>query len=399
MNYPSWTPIGLVLIVSSLCIVMAIEPCSARPLTLQRNTQSGCPAPKVGDRQVITGEITKSDCKSPSEGVFFTCDLYSFEALADQRVDILVTENEFNTCLVLYSPTGGQITKDDNGAYSRRGWISTTIPKTGTYTFEIRPSSLSKKVGKYAIRFLLGGNPVPVADGQTVVGSLSIDDYMSPAPKDLKFNIFSSFADVYSFHGKAKQRLDCLLTEAAFKGQFVLYSPNKVAILTEKGTTRQPWMSTELPETGSYILEIRSHRGLDTGNYSFRFNLGCPGETTSIGKTITNDLSLKDCMSLNRKYCHGDRFVFEGKAGQEINLSVVEANFDTYLVLYSPLGNPIAENDNDGFDTNKAKISTTLTTTGTYMFEVSSSRQFTTGSYVVRLATPTRPAARSKKSR
>lgn len=347
--------------------------------------QGGCTPVPVIPGQVIVGEITSQDCKSPSEPVFFTGDLYSFDAIAGQRADILVTENDFATALVLYSPTGGELDKDTGDGGTGKGWISYTIRSSGKYSFEIRGNSLSKETGRYAIRFNLGCEPVPLQSGQVITGALSIEDCQSPAPRTLDFDIFVSFSDLFSFSATAGQQLDFLLSEAGFDGLLILYSPSGIAILKEGGGVEQPWMRTTLTSTGTYFIEIRSDNGREFGNYLARINIGCPSTAFNPGSTSTGSLTSSDCMSNNRSYCFADRYTFAGVAGRQVEIAVQESTFDSYLILYSPLGSPLVEDNNSGGN-NRALIKTTLATTGNYTFEVTSANRLNQGNYLVRFS-------------
>ena len=82
--------------------------------------------------------------------------------------------------------------------------------------------------------------------------------------------------------------------------------------------------------------------------------------------------------NINRKYFQ--YHTFSGKAGETITIEVSSNEFDSYLILVDPEENKIAEND-DGGEGNQAKITISLTSSGTYTVIVTSSKAEETGSY------------------
>jgi hypothetical protein len=70
---------------------------------------------------------------------------------------------------------------------------------------------------------------------------------------------------------------------------------------------------------------------------------------------------------------------FEGTEGQEVVIEMVSEAFDTYLVVFDPEGNRVAEND-DG-DGSNALVRLTLPATGTYTVWATSYGAGEVGSY------------------
>ncbi|NER81837.1 MAG: tetratricopeptide repeat protein, partial [Leptolyngbya sp. SIO1D8] len=82
-----------------------------------------------------------------------------------------------------------------------------------------------------------------------------------------------------------------------------------------------------------------------------------------------------------------DTYTFEAEAGQTVIITLESAEFDTYLFLFDPDGNKIAEND-DHRGTN-SQIYTTLSTPGTYTVLVNSYAARATGNYTLLLTEST----------
>ena len=78
----------------------------------------------------------------------------------------------------------------------------------------------------------------------------------------------------------------------------------------------------------------------------------------------------------------GDRYTFEGQAGQEVQLSLTSDDFDTYLILQNDRGEGITEND-DGGDSTNSDIVAILPDTGTYQVVVASYDEEAVGAYTL----------------
>lgn len=75
---------------------------------------------------------------------------------------------------------------------------------------------------------------------------------------------------------------------------------------------------------------------------------------------------------------------FEGKAGESVTINLTSSQFDAYLILLNPDNKLIAKND-DGGGGNRAKISITLATSGTYRIVVNTNKAGELGNYSLSL--------------
>ena len=311
-------------------------------------------------------------------GNFFFADRYTFSGQSGQRIDILITEANFDTFLILYSPTNNRIASDDDSGEGNLSRLSFTLPTTGIYTFEVT-SSFSGVTGTYSVRTNIGCLTTPSQNGQTINGVLTGDECRPMTGSD-------RFADGYTFSGQAGQRIDILTTEANFDTFLILYSPtnNPIASDDDNGVGNLSRLSFTLPTTGIYTFEVTSSFSGVTGTYSVRTNIGCLTTPSQNGQTINGALTGDECRPMTGSDRFADGYTFSGQAGQRIDILTTEANFDTFLILYSPTNNPIASDDDSG-EGNLSRLSFTLPTTGTYTFEVTSSSTLVTGKYTVRL--------------
>jgi len=109
------------------------------------------------------------------------------------------------------------------------------------------------------------------------------------------------------------------------------------------------------------------------------------------GTLETGDTVLSDDGSLY------DVHTFEGRAGQTVIISLESTQFDTYLLLLSPRGDVIAQNDDVSQGNLNSAIAITLPETGTYQVIANSYDSTGRGNYrlTVRLGQPNDVTARS----
>lgn len=79
-------------------------------------------------------------------------------------------------------------------------------------------------------------------------------------------------------------------------------------------------------------------------------------------------------------------YTFEGRTGQQISIDMMSNEVDAYLILLTPDGQDLAQDDDGGDDTN-ARITATLPANGTYTVLANSYEPGEIGNYNLRLAT------------
>lgn len=209
----------------------------------------------------------------------------------------------------------------------------------------------------------------PIQSGQFVNGELKIGD----CPSTLRGNDF--FSDRYTFSGTAGQRVDILVTESKESIEVGLLSP---ALNPLARDSFDPWISTTLPSSGTFTIEVTTVFSNRTTAYSFRLNTECGAIALTNGQVVAGILDSSDCMSLNEDEHLADRYSFSGMSGQRVDILITESNLATEVFLLSPTGNPLVD---DSFD---PWISFILPATGIYTIEVTSVFTRKTGSFSLR---------------
>jgi hypothetical protein len=78
-----------------------------------------------------------------------------------------------------------------------------------------------------------------------------------------------------------------------------------------------------------------------------------------------------------------DGYVYQGRAGERITITLQSGSFDSWLVVNDPNG-PLYEHDDDSAGGNDARLTLTLPHSGPYVIVVNSVSQ-STGPYVLRV--------------
>jgi hypothetical protein len=103
------------------------------------------------------------------------------------------------------------------------------------------------------------------------------------------------------------------------------------------------------------------------------------------GQTLSGSLSTTDPRSTVRTSMYADSYTFTGTAGTAVTITMTSGAFDTWLVLKSPSGTVVAQDDDGNGGTN-SRIAYTPTASGTFTIEATSYSANATGSYSIALA-------------
>ncbi len=102
------------------------------------------------------------------------------------------------------------------------------------------------------------------------------------------------------------------------------------------------------------------------------------GTAAAHAETFTGELGGGDAVRDSGEYI--DTFHFTAQAGQEVTVSMTSADFDTYLIVRSPSG---MELTNDDFDTDRSQLSLITDRAGEWTIEASSYSSGEGGPYTV----------------
>jgi uncharacterized caspase-like protein len=178
--------------------------------------------------------------------------------------------------------------------------------------------------------------------------------------------------DRYPLQGEAGRAVEISLDSTDFDPYLILQTDRgeKVAEDDDGGVGNNALLTATLPQSGNYEIIVSSYEEGSEGTYELsidgRRQEGLLRSTAPLIETV------------NAK--RGDRYAFEGKAGQEVQISLDSLDFDPYLILQNAAGETIAEND-DSFARYNALLNFTLPDTGRYQVIATSYGGGATGSY------------------
>ncbi|MBI4752592.1 MAG: pre-peptidase C-terminal domain-containing protein [Acidobacteria bacterium] len=233
-------------------------------------SQCGQSSTPITFSETKTGLLDSSDCRL-SDGSY--ADLFSFDGEGGQLVTIELNSTVFDPLLILTTSTGLPVTCDDDSGDGTNARATFLLPQTGGYVL-FANSFASGRTGPYSVRLTsCSGQQVRIP--QNVTGALSAGDC---ALND------GSYVDVYTFQGRAGQRVDLQLNATAFdpflflarEGQLIA-SNNDIG-----GGNRNSRITMTLTAGGKYQILANSTTSGRTGEYQLAA-LGDPGQSFTLG--------------------------------------------------------------------------------------------------------------------
>lgn len=324
---------------------------------------------EAGDRTLRTGEY-KDD--------------YTFEGRAGERVVLDLRSTDFDPYLILRLPAGEQQENDDHDGNSSWSQIAATLPVDGEYTV----SATTYKAGasgayEYTLTRRAAEPTGPrrrsesgrLAEGDTVLKE-------------------GELADKFPLSVTPGNRIVLDLTSEDFDPYVALRSPSGKVVSNDdfEGSTSRSRIEHTAAEAGEYTIYVTSYQKGEAGDYQIEIQvdeqeaepalardlvvLGM-GESRR-GRLETSDLQLES---------HGfsDVYAFEGVVGQSVAVDLRAPSVDTLLVVTTPGGREIENDDFDG-DVRRSRIEIPIEEEGRYRIHVTSYEAGATGDYELSLA-------------
>jgi serine protease Do len=227
--------------------------------------------------------------------------------------------------------------------------------------------------------------PKPLAlNGQPVAGKLG--------PGSLTLRADSSFFDIYTFEGRAGQRVTLEMTSREIDPFLILLNPRGRDLAQDNGGGggNSARIVATLPATGRYTVIANSSQAGESGAYSLRAFAGsAAGAGIDLGSSQgTMNVTIQSVLGPGSSVLPSDGSLyrmtsFTGRAGQTVTITLESPDFDTYLVLISPDGKVLKENNNASNNTTNSAITATLPSTGVYRVIVNASDKDGRGRYTL----------------
>lgn len=344
-------------------------------------------------------------------------DSYELSVRAGERYTIALESREFDAYLLVRG-AGAHLDNDDaNGTLNAE--ITHTFTQAGTASIGVT-SVNAAEVGSYrlVIRREGGGNstgavatvdlssrgnstsPPPAAQAPSSAASVtlspgrSVQGVLAQGDETLSSG---EFTDRYTFNGTVGQRVRITMSSSAFDSYLMLRGDDTTQDNDDhRDGSLDAQIDTVLPYTGLYTVFATSVTPGERGNYSLRMeNIGAPvaqAAPTRLtpGRAARGTLRSGDFQRQNGQFF--DRFQFEGRAGQAVQIELTSSSFDTYLIVRGPDGGG-EENDDISDSDRNSRVVYTLPTNGLYDVYVSSYSRGESGDYSITLGEVARPQA------
>jgi uncharacterized protein YdeI (BOF family) len=273
----------------------------------------------------------------------------------------------FKPYIKVYAP-------NNNGTSMSQFWFDQdrqfTLPRDGMYLVQVQDDNL-RDLGSYKLGLEKVNPPSPGAIVLPVGGTIE------------RRIIQSLQKDQFVFQGRQGEVVQLVAArtsgDANFKPYIKVYAPNNNGTLMSAFWINQDKQFT-LPRTGTYLVQVQDDNLRDLGSYKLGLE--------KINPASPNPVILRPGVTLQGRIGESlqkDQFVFNGRAGQNVELLVTRtsgsANFRPYVKVYAPSnpGVPISE-----FWFNQTRRFK-LPATGTYLIQIQDDNLTDLGNYQIKL--------------
>ena len=318
-------------------------------------------------------------------------DEYRVEGRAGEPLVLDLRATGFDPYLILKMPDGGQLDNDDHEGDRTRSLISTTLPADGTYRVLVTSYAVGE-TGTYdlTIRGGEGGGTFAEADTRSERGRLEAGDATLRS---------GEFYDTYTFEGLPGQRVRLDLRSDAFDPYLVLQPPRGEALKNDdfEGDLTRSRIEHDVTEPGTYRVYVTSYRPGEEGDYELAMDFGGrfgpsedadasggfdAGELT-LDQSVTGALEPSDRRLASGEYT--DLHVFDGEAGEPVRIELTSTEFDPYLIVTTPSGEQIDNDDHEG-DRTRSVVEMVMPEGGRYRVQATSYAPGETGRYRLRIS-------------
>jgi len=336
------------------------------------------------------GELASGDAEVPGAPGRYM-DQYPLEGVAGEHLTIDLTSQVFDTVLILeHDATGQRWENDDFQARQDLSHLGVTLPEAGAYTLTVTSFS-PKQVGEYDLLVQRGAPPPTPADTQQDehAGELAAED----AQRD-----DGAYIDTYPFDGQAGEEVEIDLRSQAFDTFLVLRLEGEDGAVVQRwenddvapGNTAHSHLSLSLPADGPYVIEAGSYDRGETGAYTLDVSRVAPRE----GELIEG--ALADGDALHRRGELIDWIDVTTEPGQVIEVVLASEDFDTYLIVQTPTGATM-ENDDDQGSASRSRVVMNVQRPGVHRVGVTTFEPGMSGAYTVDIRLSAAPDPRSQR--
>ncbi len=207
-----------------------------------------------------------------------------------------------------------------------------------------------------------------------------------------------SFFNSYIFEGQAGQQIQIDMTSRDVDSYLILVGTDNSDFRLDdddSGGNLNARIVATLPANGRYTILANSFGPEEEGSYTLRLSTvggspsgstagstsGSSGSTGSFILRRQGQLDTGDQLAPDNTYY--ELHQFQGRAGQQVTITLESDEFDTYLAVLDPDRNSLASNNDAHPNTTNSQVVITLPQDGTYTIIVNGLRPNDLGNYLL----------------
>lgn len=362
----------------------SIAPCAYMVTAYRRTEPAAGGATRAAEVEIApgtarlreTGRLEAGDSRL-NGGEFF--DQHDVQMTAGETITATLNSDDFDSYLILISPSGKQTDNDDGEEGHPGSLIQMLAEESGTWILKAT-SYQPEETGSYRLEVTAGDpSAAPVAAGAPE-GVRSETGTLSPGDEELEAG---EYIDFYTFSGTQGERALIDLRSNEVDPYLILISPSDEPFENDdfEGDPHRSVIALDLEETGEYRIGVTTFGPGQTGDYELRISHGSGsadrGTLRERGRLETGDETL-------RSGEFADAYDVHGEPGQELIATVSSSEFDTYLMVLGPESDR-QENDDVEGRPGESEVRMTLSESGQYQVVVTSYQPGDAGTYDLRV--------------
>ncbi len=341
--------------------------------------------PAVAQNQTTSGQLSASDPQLDN-GEYF--DSVRLNLTAGQRITLTLESSDFDAYLLVIGPDDFGEQNDDATEDTTNASLSFTAPTTGEYTI-VATSYEGGETGSYRLTIAGadGGSSGSAASGSSTTRGGGSGRAISARLDSHDGKLESGeYRDIYTFSARSGQHVSLTVASDDFDTYLMVRGPEDFSQDNDDASEsdHNASVSFNAPATGDYRAIVTSYEAGETGAYTLDVS-GVTLDPESVAlnqsvydQTVSGALERSDSRLGSGEYT--DTYRFTARAGQQVALSALSDDFDTYLMVRGP-GDFSQDNDDAVPGERNAAVNFTAPASGEYRVIVTSYAEGTTGNY------------------
>lgn len=323
---------------------------------------------------LVMGRLEKGDSTLDS-GEF--ADLHAFEAQAGQSVTLDLYSNDFDTFLIVMSPSGTPTRNDDHEGAKNHSKVHLVADVAGTWGVTVTTYAPGE-AGAYSLHIekgdLVAQHPsgqIPLGNGLGARGRLEAGDTTLES---------GEFIDLIPMELQAGQSVTVDLRSPAFDTYLTVMSPREVPTHNDdfEGSKDHSQVTLVADETGTWIVAVTSYAPGETGDYQVEVSISEAQPATEQVTRHSGRLEAGDVTLESGEFV--DSYPFEGRQGEFVVVDLRSTQVDPWLEVRAPSGEAFVNDDHEG-DRSRSQLALNLTESGTYTAYVTTYQAGAAGAY------------------